>query len=65
MTIRLNGATHELTAKTVDELLTDLGYDSRFVAVAVNKNCVRRSAFGATPLCDGDEVEVLAPMAGG
>jgi sulfur carrier protein len=53
------------TATTVGELLGELGYSDPFVAVAVNKTCVRRAEFGATQLCSGDEVEILAPMAGG
>jgi thiamine biosynthesis protein ThiS len=35
------------------------------VAVAVNQSCIARTDFEATLVRDGDEIEVLAPMAGG
>lgn len=66
MKVRVNGEPQVLRdAENVAELLAELGYESRFVAVAVNKNCVRRGAFAATLVNEGDEIEVLAPMAGG
>ena len=35
------------------------------VAAAVNGDVVRRAAWNATPLADGDEVEVLTAVQGG
>ncbi len=66
MRVQVNGEERELArATTVAELLDELGLEGRFVAVAVNHGCVRRGDFAATPLREGDAVEVLAPMAGG
>ncbi|HTA10790.1 MAG TPA: sulfur carrier protein ThiS [Streptosporangiaceae bacterium] len=35
------------------------------VAAAVNGDVIRRAAWAATPLSDGDEVEVLTAVQGG
>lgn len=64
MKIIVNGEPREQDAQTVEELLEELGF-SAFVAVAVNRECVRRKDFKVKSLREGDEVEVLAPMAGG
>jgi sulfur carrier protein len=66
MEIILNGQREELEAScTITELLTDLGYVQKFVAVAVNGTCVRRADFDTRRVSEGDDIEVLAPMAGG
>ena len=54
------------TGATVAALLTELGHGAdAFVAVAVNRSLVKRSAFGDTQLTASDQVEILSPMAGG
>lgn len=66
MNLLVNGTPTQIDqATTVHELLGELGYRDSFVAVALNRACVRRSEFASTPLAAGDEVEILAPMAGG
>ena len=50
---------------TVEELTAGLGAARRGVAVALNDEVVARSAWAATPLHDGDRVEVLGAMQGG
>lgn len=50
---------------TVASLLTSLGYQDFFVAVAINQECVPRSQFQITKIPSGANVEILAPMAGG
>lgn len=65
MRVLINGEPQTVTARTVAELLNALGYQDRTVAVAINKNCVRRTLFCETALREGDELEILAPMAGG
>lgn len=64
-TLTINGKRQTVQAPSVDELLTELGMRDAFVAVAVNHACVRRRDFAATAVTDGDEIEILAPMAGG
>ena len=65
--LKVNGEPVELSLgqATVSELLAALGYAKGFVAVALNRTCVRRSEYATTPVNAGDEVEILAPMAGG
>jgi sulfur carrier protein len=65
--IRVNGEAVQTEAQTVAGLLASLGVDgSRTgVAVAVNAEVVRRSHWTATPLNDGDSIEVLRAVQGG
>jgi sulfur carrier protein len=50
---------------TVGGLTDSLGAARSGVAVALNGEVVARSAWSATPLHDGDRVEVLGAMQGG
>ena len=65
--IRVNGEALKTNAETVSGLLLSLGVDeSRTgVAVALNEAVIRRSQWVATPLNDGDIVEVLRATQGG
>jgi sulfur carrier protein len=65
--VRVNGEAMQTEAETVAGLLQSLGVDeSRTgVAVAVNAEVVRRANWTATPLNDGDTVEVLRAVQGG
>jgi sulfur carrier protein len=65
--IRVNGEALKTDAETVSGLLLSLGVDeSRTgVAVALNEEVIRRSQWMATPLSDGDTVEVLRATQGG
>lgn len=66
MQVRVNGDLMELEAElSVEALLRSLGVNSRMVAVAVNLHCVRRNEFNVRTIQAGDEVEILAPQAGG
>jgi len=50
---------------TVAELIDQLGFASRKIAVAVNREVVPRSRFGTRPLRSGDRVEILEAVGGG
>jgi thiamine biosynthesis protein ThiS len=64
--ILINGEKHILTeACSVESLLEKLGYTRDFVAVALNRMCVRRAAYATSIIQNSDEIEILAPMAGG
>ena len=66
MELVVNGSSRQIReAKTVQELLNELGYGEALVAVAVNRSCVRRSNYDLHEIKAGDEIEILAPMAGG
>jgi sulfur carrier protein len=66
MEITINGKPHRTTASlslaAAVALLTDA---ETGVAAAVNGDVVRRPAWDATQLSDGDEVEVLTAVQGG
>ena len=65
MKITVNAEPREVTATTLAEALPELGFDSPALATALNGAFVAREARAATPLTQGDRLEVLAPMQGG
>lgn len=66
MQVTVNGTPTELDdPTTVAQLVAAQADDQRRMAVARNGEVVPRSTWAATPLCDGDAVEVLRAVAGG
>ena len=66
MTIILNGDPFDLSGPlTVTELLTSLNIDARRVAVEHNLVVLKRAAFDATLVSEGDNVEIVNFVAGG
>ena len=66
MQIRINGESRQVEeSATLQQLLRNLGYQESYVAVAVNKSCIKRSDLAVTQVKAGDDIEILAPMAGG
>lgn len=65
MRITLNGAPVETRSDTLARLLEETGFADAVVATALNGAFVAREARAATPLAEGDAVEVVAPLAGG
>ena len=67
MHILVNGEPKEVAGEgvSVRELLLRLGFNHDFLAVAVNRVCVPRGKHAEHSLREADEVEILAPMAGG
>jgi sulfur carrier protein len=64
--ITVNGATRRLRpGTTVAELILATGRGPQGIAVSVNLEVVSRSRWTATPLREGDRVEVLAAAQGG
>jgi thiamine biosynthesis protein ThiS len=64
--ITLNGDAHEVAGPlTVTELLARLNLDARRVAVEHNTVVLKRDAFGATTIREGDEVEIVNFVGGG
>lgn len=73
MNLIVNGAPVTLDASTLAQAVT-LWFEedarleaagARAVATAVNGRFVPAAKRGATPLNDGDRIEILAPMQGG
>ncbi len=66
MRIKLNGEPYELSQPlTVSQLLSNLGIDSRRVAVEHNLVVLKRAAFEHAMVKDGDEVEIVNFVGGG
>lgn len=64
--ITVNGETTTITGgETVADLVRRFGLAPERVAVEVNARLVRRADFGATPLSDGDAVEIVTLVGGG
>ena len=66
MRVTINGEPRDLSGPTtVATLLAALGLKTEGVAVAVNLSVVPRGAHAATPLREGDRVEILQAVGGG
>ena len=66
MRLKVNGEEREVVgASTIAELVRVLELDTRKVAVERNRQIVPRSLHAATPLSDGDELEIVHFIGGG
>ncbi|AQA11380.1 sulfur carrier protein ThiS [Streptomyces samsunensis] len=66
MTVSVNGEPREIPdGTTLDRLVATLTQAPSGVAAAVNETVVPRTQWSATPLGDGDRVEVLTAVQGG
>lgn len=67
MQIYLNGDKMDLTSQNIsaEELVKQLGYDSPFIAVAINESFVPKLNLSNYIIKDSDRLEILSPMAGG
>ncbi|WP_298742728.1 sulfur carrier protein ThiS [uncultured Brevundimonas sp.] len=65
MRIQVNGEPREVAAATVLALVEELGLDIGKVAVERNLEIVPKTLHAATPLADGDRIEVVQFVGGG
>ena len=66
MRLMLNGEMRELErSATIAQMVGELGLDPRKVAVERNLEIVPRSLYAATPLAEGDRIEVVQFIGGG
>ena len=65
MRLVVNGEAQELRAATLAEALQALDFAEARVATALNGEFVPARAREATPLRDGDRIEIVAPRQGG
>ena len=65
MTLFVNGEPREVAAVSLAEVLQALDYGEAKVATALNGEFVPARARGATPVNDGDRIEIVAPRQGG
>ena len=61
----INGKPQKVRAATLEELLSELGYEDGRLATAVDGAFVARSQRAATALKPGARVEIVAPRQGG
>jgi len=66
MTLTINGEDRSFDGlTTIASLVIALGLDVRKVAVERNLEIVPRSTYAATPVADGDRIEIVAFVGGG
>jgi thiamine biosynthesis protein ThiS len=66
MQITLNGESRELASgTTIAQLLAEMNIKSNAIAVEVNREIVSRERHEATPLNDGDTLEIVTFVGGG
>ncbi len=65
MKIQLNGETREMAAKSVADLIIELGLETRMLAVERNLEVVSKSAYTDTKLQENDRIEIVHMIGGG
>jgi len=66
MEVRINGKPREVPeGLSLTALLQELGLDSRYAAVALNGEVVRRADHPAVVVKEGDRIEIVHAVAGG
>jgi sulfur carrier protein len=65
MRLVVNGELQEVPAATLADALESLEFAEAKVATALNGEFVPARARAATPVKDGDRVEIVAPRQGG
>jgi sulfur carrier protein len=65
MQIVVNGNPCKVSAATLAAALDELGYGAKIVATAINGHFVPVRSRSSTPLAEGDQIEIVAPMQGG
>jgi len=63
--IHVNGRDDVFLLESVDALVTRLGIEPRGIAVALDGEVVRRSAWSSTLVPDESSVEIVTAAAGG
>jgi len=65
MKIQLNGETRDMAAKSVADLIIELGLETRMLAVERNMEVVSKSAYADTVLKENDRIEIVHMIGGG
>jgi len=63
--IQLNGEQRSVQARTLEELVAELGLEKRMIAIEKNLEVVPKSQYDATPLQTGDRIELVHMIGGG
>jgi sulfur carrier protein len=67
MRVTVNGAERELAtpAASLADLVRDMGFEGKRIAVERNGAIVPKSRYGETRLADGDRLEIVGAVGGG
>lgn len=65
MQLIINGEVKESNAHTIQELIDELGIESKVMAAAINMNVVKKELWESHKLCANDKVEFLQFVGGG
>lgn len=66
MNIMVNGETKNVKSNyTAQQLLSDMGFAGKRVAVELNMEIVPRSNYAQTFIADGDKIEIVRAIGGG
>ena len=65
MNISVNGEIMSVHAKTLGDILDELGYKGQRVATAINAQFVSSANRNDTKLSEGDMLEIVTPRQGG
>lgn len=65
MQIVLNGEPRACSAQTVLELISELGYVDKRIAVELNGEIVPKSQHAQTQLKEADQLEIVVAVGGG
>ncbi len=65
MKLTINGSEREVKSADVLALLTELGLKKEQVVVELNREIVKRGAFGNLSLKEGDTLEIVTIVGGG
>jgi sulfur carrier protein len=63
--IQLNGETRQVAARTLAELVAELGLERRMIAIERNLEVVPKSRYADTQLAEGDRIELVHMIGGG
>jgi sulfur carrier protein len=66
MQLQVNGEMHTLSAvQCIDDVLRELGFDAKKIAVAVGGEFVPRSEYAQRVVNEGEQIDIVAPVQGG
>ncbi|EJN04018.1 sulfur carrier protein ThiS [Phyllobacterium sp. YR531] len=65
MKLIVNGQVCDVSAKSLEMLLFELGFEGDWLATAVNSELVRATERNSHSLKNGDRIEILTPKQGG
>lgn len=65
LSIQLNGEARQVAARSLAELVAELGLEQRMIAIELNLEVVPKSRYADTQLAEGDRIELVHMIGGG